>query len=197
DTGAAASALQGMVAPALNVLLATEGEVSVTMAGALPERRADHPSGGALPAPGWIAQTQWQGTTALAGDPQAPASGVALATEEPGGEAPRRSRLTRLLDDREVHSRDSFIAAQLDTVSPAARALLPLVGANLWFTGDPAAPSTPERQRQDALALLAEWDGAMSEHLPEPLLYAAWMAALQDRLIRDELGPLADDITQL
>jgi len=31
----------------------------------------------------------------------------------------------------------------------------------------------------------------MNEHLPEPLIYMAWMRALQDRLIRDELGPLA------
>ena len=74
---------------------------------------------------------------------------------------------------------------------PAARALLPLVGADLWFTGEPAAPGTPERQRQDALGLLAEWDGNMGEHLPEPLIYAAWMAALQDRLVHDELGALA------
>jgi penicillin amidase len=36
----------------------------------------------------------------------------------------------------------------------------------------------------------------MNEHLPEPLIYAeAWMRALQDRLIRDELGPLADSFT--
>ena len=48
-----------------------------------------------------------------------------------------------------------------------------------------------------ALALLAEWDGNMGEHLPEPLIYAAWMSALQDRLIRDELGPVADDIRNL
>ena len=77
------------------------------------------------------------------------------------------------------------------TVSPAARALLPLVGADLWFTGEPVAPGTPERQRQDALALLANWDGAMNEHLPEPLIYSAWMRQLQDRLIHDELGALA------
>ena len=37
----------------------------------------------------------------------------------------------------------------------------------------------------------------MSEHLPEPLIYAAWMRALQNRLIRDELGPLATEFTQL
>ena len=37
----------------------------------------------------------------------------------------------------------------------------------------------------------------MSEHLPEPLIYAAWVRHLQDRLIRDELGPLADDYTHV
>jgi len=33
----------------------------------------------------------------------------------------------------------------------------------------------------------------MNEHLPEPLIYAAWLRSLQARLIRDELGPLADE----
>jgi penicillin amidase len=37
----------------------------------------------------------------------------------------------------------------------------------------------------------------MNEHLPEPLLYSAWMRALQERLIRDELGPLADEFTHV
>jgi penicillin amidase len=61
-----------------------------------------------------------------------------------------------------------------------------------------AAPEgTPERQRQRALALLAEWNGEMSEHLPEPLIYSAWVRALQDRLIRDELGPLSHRFTHV
>ena len=197
DAAAAAVSLEGVIAPAMTVMLAEENRISTLRAGALPQRRPDHPSGGALPAPGWLDETAWTGLASLAAAPAAPESGIALTTEEPGAAALRRSRLTRLLGEREVHSRDSFIAAQLDVVSPAARALLPLVGADLWFTGDPAAAGTTERQRQDALALLAEWDGTMSEHLPEPLIYAAWMSALQDRLIRDELGPLADDIAHL
>ena len=101
------------------------------------------------------------------------------------------------MQSREVHTRESFIEAQLDAVSFSARALLPLVAADLWFTGDPAPDGTPERRRQVALELLAEWNGEMNEHLPEPLLYAAWMRALQDRLIRDELGPLADEFTHV
>ena len=37
----------------------------------------------------------------------------------------------------------------------------------------------------------------MNEHLPEPLIYAAWLRALQERLIQDELGPLADEFTHV
>jgi penicillin amidase len=37
----------------------------------------------------------------------------------------------------------------------------------------------------------------MNEHMPEPLLYAAWVRELQDRLIRDELGPLARSFRQV
>ena len=99
------------------------------------------------------------------------------------------------MQNREVHTRDSFIEAQLDTVSFTARSLLPLIGADLWFTGEAAPSGTPERRRQRALELLAEWNGEMSEHLPEPLIYAAWIKALQERLIRDDLGPVADAFT--
>ena len=49
----------------------------------------------------------------------------------------------------------------------------------------------------ELLALLANWDGAMNEHLPEPLIYSAWMRALQHRIVQDELGPLADELTEL
>jgi penicillin amidase len=109
------------------------------------------------------------------------------------GDSQRVQRWQALMQGREVHTRESFIEAQLDTVSPAARTVLPLIGRDLWFTGEAAPDGTPERQRQRALALLADWNGEMNEHMPEPLLYAAWLRALQDRLIRDDLGPLADD----
>jgi penicillin amidase len=107
------------------------------------------------------------------------------------GDTQRVQRWRRLMQTRQVHTRDSFIEAQLDTVSFAARSLLPLIGAELWFTGEAAPDGTAERQRQRALVLLAEWSGEMNEHLPEPLIYAAWLRSLQARLIQDELGPLA------
>ena len=37
----------------------------------------------------------------------------------------------------------------------------------------------------------------MNEHLPEPLIYSAWLRAIQTRLIRDELGPLAEEFTHV
>jgi len=101
------------------------------------------------------------------------------------------------MQSHEVPSLDRFIEAQTATVSFSARALLPLVGADLWFTGDAAPEGTPQRQRQIALGLLAAWNGEMNEHLPEPLIYAAWMRALQERLIRDDLGPLASEFTRM
>ena len=196
DANSAATALGRVVAPAMTVALADADGIRQVTVGAMPQRSPAHPTGGAMPVPGWLAEGDWSGLMPVTQD--GPTEGdLAFATEERGPLALRRARLSHLLKDREVHSRDSFIAAQLDIVSPAARSLLPLVGADLWFTGEPAAPGTPERQRQDALNLLAEWDGALSEHLPEPLIYAAWMSALQDRLIRDELGPVADDIRNL
>ncbi|MDO5705647.1 MAG: penicillin acylase family protein, partial [Paracoccus sp. (in: a-proteobacteria)] len=195
DRAGAQVALSDMVGPVLNVVLADQRGVGRITAGAVPRRDAAHQTGGRMPAPGWLPENRWQGVDA-APQPPAPGDGLVSATGEgPGG--PRMARLTRLMNSREIHSRDSLIETQLDIVSPVARQILPLVGAELWFTGEPAAAGTPERQRQDALGLLAEWDGAMNEHLPEPLIYAAWMTALQDRMIRDELGPLSDDIHDL
>lgn len=209
DREAAAKVLGQMVAPALSVTLADAKGVAQVLAGALPVRLPVAQTQGRLPSPGWNPADRWQG---MAPAPSAlvdlaPKDGVvatagAVQPNEPllgydRGDSFRQSRLQHLLGTREVHSRDSFIAAQNDVVSPVARTLLPLVGADLWFTGEPAAQGTPERQRQDALALLANWDGAMSEHLPEPLIYSAWMRALQHRIVQDELGPLADDLTEL
>lgn len=209
DRDGAARALAGVIAPALSVTLADDKGVGQVLAGALPRRDPANQTQGRMPQPGWHAQNRWQGL-----DPAPPATtdldpqgGIVATTGAPLPGEPnlgfdragpyRMSRLRHLIDSREIHSRESFIAVQNDIVSPVARALLPLVGANLWFTDEPAPRGTPERQRQDALALLANWDGTMSEHLPEPMIQAAWMRELQDRIVRDELGPLADDLNEL
>jgi penicillin amidase len=201
-----------MTAPALNLVLADREDIAMKTIGKMPRRQESHQSKGRMPSPGWIAGNQWRGTLSYAANPEFrnPLGGILgntnnkivdrpfpLHVSYDWGDTQRIQRWTRLMQGRQVHTRDSFIETQLDTVSTAARTLLPLIGADLWFTGEAAPEGTAERQRQRALTLLANWNGEMNEHLPEPLIYAAWARALQDRLIRDDLGPLADSFTQL
>ncbi|MFQ6548362.1 penicillin acylase family protein [Aestuariibius sp. 2305UL40-4] len=210
EQGIEASALY--IAPSQNLTLADAGSIAIKTIGAMPDRSPRHQSQGRIPSRGWLEQNRWRGVLDYVRNPQFidPENGILGNTnnkmvERPFpnhvsfayGDTQRVNRWQRLMQAREVHTRESFIEAQLDTVSFTARSLLPLIGADLWFTGQAAPDGTPERLRQRALDLLGDWNGEMNEHLPEPLIYAAWLRALQDRLIRDELGPLARDYTHV
>ena len=208
-----AEALEGgrlHVAPAQNLMLAGPDGIAMQVIGAMPRRDAGHPSQGRLPAPGWNPVVGFKGMFPYEDNPRFfnPPSGILGNTNNKTvdrpfpnhlsftwGDTQRISRWLTLMQTREVHTRESFIEAQLDTVDPTSRQLLPLLGADLWYTGTPAAEGTPERLRQRALVLLAEWNGEMNEHMPEPLIAAAWQRAVMERLIRDELGPLAEEFT--
>lgn len=208
----AIAAAENYISPSQNLTLADREVVAMKTIGAIPRRANGHQSRGRMPTLGWMPQNQWQGRLPYASNPVflSPVGGLVGNTnnktvERPfplhvsyvWGDTQRVHRWQRLMQGRQVHTRDSFVEAQLDTVSFTARALLPLVGADLWFTGEAAPEGSKERLRQRALELLSEWNGEMNEHLPEPLIYAAWMRALQERLIRDELGPLADEYTHV
>tara|TARA_R110001583_G_scaffold169768_1_gene322880 strand:+ start:277771 stop:280263 length:2493 start_codon:yes stop_codon:yes gene_type:complete len=208
----ALAAGRDFAAPALNLALTDPDRVAMKVIGRAPLRDAAHQSKGRIPSPGWIATNRWQGWRSYDDLPEFDAGPDEIigntnnkTVDAPfpdhlsyhWGDSQRIQRWQRLMQSREVHTRESFIEVQNDVVSPSARALLPLVGADLWFTGEAAPEGTPERQRQRALDLLAEWNGEMNEHLPEPLIYYAWMRALQDRLIRDEIGPLSHEFTHV
>lgn len=200
------------VAPSLTLTMADQENIAMKVIGAMPKRDAQHQTRGRIPSPGWVVENRWQGILSYSANPEfvQPTGGIVGNTNNKlvdrpfpnhmsydWGDSQRVQRWSRLMQAREVHTRDSFIEAQLDSVSVTARTLLPLVGADLWFTGDAAPDGTPERARQRALELLANWNGEMNEHMPEPLIYSAWLRALQTRLIRDELGPLAGEFTQI
>ncbi|MBU2982385.1 penicillin acylase family protein [Lentibacter algarum] len=207
---AALEASQLYIAPSQNLTLADAGSIAMKTIGAMPRRDANHASKGRMPARGSEARNRWQGVFPASANPEfiRPQGGIVGNTnnkllERPfplhvsyvWGDSQRILRWQRLMQGRKAHTRDSFVDAQLDTVSYTARALLPLVAADLWYTGEAAAEGTVERRRQIALNLLAGWNGEMNEHLPEPLIYAAWMRFLQERLVQDELGPLAAEFT--
>ncbi|WP_171176378.1 penicillin acylase family protein [Ruegeria sp. HKCCD8929] len=208
DVRSAIRAAEDYIGPSQNLSLADRETIAMKTIGAMPKRDPRHQSKGRLPSQGWRAENRWQGRASYAANPAfvSPVGGLLGNTNNKTvdrpfpnhvsyawGDTQRVQRWEKLMQSREVHTRDSFIEAQLDPVSFTARSLLPLIGADLWFTGEAAPEGTPERQRQIALSLLAEWNGEMNEHLPEPLLYAAWLRALQKRLIADELGPLASE----
>lgn len=208
----AIDALNGYIAPSQNVTFIDRDTVGFKVIGALPKRDVNHQTQGRMPALGWVNVNQWDGRLPYADNPEVinPATGIIGNTNNrttdkafpnhvsfEWGDSQRINRLKRLMEMRKVHTRESLIEAQLDTVSFTAQSLLPLIGKELWFTGEAGERGTLAWQRTTALTLLADWNGEMNEHLPEPLIYSAWLRAIQHRLIRDELGPLADDFTHV
>ncbi len=206
------NALRYFEAPSLNIVLSSENEIAIQNVGLRPRRHKNHQTLGRMPSLGWQEHNRWQGyleysNAAVSINPKigliANTNNKLTDNDFPNhgsyhwGDSQRINRLSRLLGDRPLHNRQSFIEAQLDTVSFTARTLLPLIGKELWFTAKNGAPHSLERDRFIALSLLGKWDGDMNEHLPEPLLYSAWMRALQDRIIRDEIGSLADSFIHI
>lgn len=173
------------VAPSQVLTLADQTDVAMVLAGAIPRRAPAHQSQGRMPTYGYLAQNRWQGVKPFSENPVwlSPPGGIVGNTNNKlldapfpdnlsftWGDSQRIQRWQFLMQRREIHTRESFIEAQLDTVSSAARTLLPLIARNLWFQGEAATDGTPERVRQEALTLLADWNGEMSEHRPEPLI---------------------------
>ncbi len=196
-------------APAQNLVVAEENTVAIQTVGSIPLRAVEHVTRGQMPSPGWMAENHWRGRLSYSRNPyrRNPESGIVANTNNKTTDAPfpfhvsytwgdsqRIERLNRLMNEREVHTRDSFVETQLDVVSFTARSLVPLIARDLWYADDPAPSGTLERKRQEALDLLAKWNGEMDSHLPEPLIYAAWMRNLQTRLAEDELGSLIEEL---
>ena len=74
----------------------------------------------------------------------------------------RSRRIRTLLDSAPVHSTSDFAAMQTDVVSTYAATLLPTLRI---------VPGAPQ--------VLRDWDGAMTENAPQPLIFSAWMNAFQ------------------
>ena len=208
DLSAAFKALGELIAPALNYTIIDSENIALQIAGRLPKRNANHSTKGRLPSLGYIKENRWIGYKPYNTNPRFinPKNGLIANTNNKvvditfpdhisfdWGDTQRIERLSHLMESRKVHTRDSFVEAQLDTVSFPAKSLLPIIGANLWYKPITTLNSDLDQDVKVALKLLAEWNGEMNEHLPEPLIFYSWMQNLQKRLIQDELGVLSQE----
>jgi penicillin amidase len=85
----------------------------------------------------------------------------------------RARRIRALLDSTPKHSTSDFAAMQVDVVSTYAAALLPMLRV---------VPGAPQ--------VLRDWDGAMTEDAPQPLIFNAWMDAFHRAVLAKADIPL-------
>ena len=204
-------ALENFYAPSLNFLLVDKEKIVLKTVGKMPKRSPLNQTEGRLPSLGWKPENKWRGywsyevnpiIVSSPGDILGNTNNKISNTKFPKhvshfwGDTQRILRWQKLMQNREVHTRESFIEAQLDIVSPTARALLPIIGSELWYSQPMGEVGSKERLRFEAISMLASWNGEMSEHLPEPLVYSTWMKFLQRKLIEDDLGLIASRFNQ-
>ncbi len=180
--------------PMQNLVVAfRDGDIGYIAAGRAPVRTEAHDTGGLRPVDGTQADNDWQGLIPLDGQPKVrnPQSGKIITANNrmtPEGypydltldwaATDRAARIHSLLDERDRHDLQSMTDIQLDTVTLKATRLTPLL------TAVPAS----EGLASEARALLADWDGSMAANRAEPLIYAAWVGHLGQRIYADDLG---------
>ncbi|HUA53442.1 MAG TPA: penicillin acylase family protein [Candidatus Sulfotelmatobacter sp.] len=187
------TALTRFDSPMQNIFYADHGgTVGMLAAGLVPLRRSGD---GFMPARGWDGSADWTGFIPFDDLPRRkdPVAGMLVnannrlvGTDYPyfisrEWDAPYRAeRILERLRETPAETVASTEALQLDTVSPMTAELLPLL---LDHAG------RDERTTQ-ARHMLAAWDGRMRRDRPEPLIFVAWLRALDRDLFADELGDL-------
>lgn len=208
----AVKASNNALAPAVNVVVADQSGVGIVLAGRAPRRQSDSRSQGRIPSLGWVPENDWNGLIETWETPRSirPRSGIVANANNRVTNAPfpnhisfdwaapyRMRRIEQRLNGREFHTRESFIELQNDAVSEMARSVLPLAARDLWWARDEAVGDPRGDRREAVLEMMGEWNGEMSEHAPEPLIFTAWMRALTRRVAADELGEMFPEIEGL
>ena len=186
-------ALRLFIAPPQNMVYADrDGHIGFTVPGRIPIRKAGD---GRAPVPGQSGQFDWTSFIPFEQLPQAfdpPLGHIASANNRivpddypylitRDWDLPYRiERIEARLAATPRQSIESSTALQGDIVSLPARDLLPPMLA--------AAPR--DARAREAVELLGRWDDRMAADRPEPLIFAAWLAALDKRLFAPRLGPL-------
>jgi penicillin G amidase len=191
--------LRDFEAPQNNVVIAdVDGSIGYVAAGTVPTRRADHPTAGMWPTPGWMVQSEWTGFVPYEDMPRIidPDQGwIGTANHKidaPAGKTPltndwedpyRYNRLAQLIVATPKHDIASFAAMQGDDMDLAMRDTVKLLtGLNGYASN-----------QQTIVAQMAKWDGMMRGDRAEPLIAVAWVRQFEKQLIADDLGSDFDD----
>ncbi|HEX9236504.1 MAG TPA: penicillin acylase family protein, partial [Actinomycetota bacterium] len=186
------AAASGWDCPGQNFVYAdVEGNIGYQCTGLHPVRRRGD---GSVPVPGWTDEFEWEGYVPFEELPWAynpPEGFLATANARPHDESypyllgrdflpPYRARrIVELLTATPKHDRNSFGRIQVDTVSVAARELLPrLLGL------EPA-----DDRQKEALELLANWDHDMAASSAPAAVYQLWCLHIAKAILRPRLGP--------
>ena len=186
-------ALRLFTAPMQNMVYADrDGNIGFFAPGQVPIRKQGD---GTVPVPGWSGEYDWDGWIPFEELPQAfnpPSGHIATANNKivPDSypyllthdwDGPYRvERIEAGLTETPRQSIDSSAALQGDVVSLSAKHLMPLMLAS-----DPA-----DARAKSAMDLLSHWDSKMVADRPEPLIFIAWLRALNKHLYQPALGPL-------
>lgn len=200
DAEAFRDALKSWVAPQQNVVYADSGgKIGFIAPGRVPIRKSGD---GWLPMPGWSGDHDWTGFIPFAELPQArnPASGHFISANNKivpdtypyflshDWDMPNRAqRISDLLAATPRQTPAASAAIQADTLSFAARRLVPLMTR--------IAPQSAIAS--DAIARLRGWDFRMEPGEVAPLLFTAWLRAFAHSMFSAHLGDAAADYWDL
>jgi penicillin amidase len=186
-------ALRLFTAPAQNMVFADrDGNIGFMVPGRIPIRKSGDGRG---PVSGASGDYDWSGFIPFEKLPRAfnpPAGHIATANNKivPADypylitldwDAPYRiERIEAGLASAQKQSTASSMLLQADILSLSARELLPLL-----LIAEPRSPSAAA-----AIDLLRRWDDRMDPDRPEPLIFSAWVRALNRRLFQPRLGAI-------
>jgi penicillin G amidase len=193
-------AFKPFVAPQQNIVFAdTSGEIGFIAPGRVPVRKNGN---GWLPMPGWTGEYDWTGFVPFAELPQRsnPASGRFVSANNKivpdtypyflsrDWDLPNRAeRINELLAAEPLQSPAASAAIQADTLSIAARRLVPLM----------SRINPRDDTSRQAIERLGAWDFRMDAEEVAPLLFTAWLRAFAEAVFVGRLGDAGKDYWNL
>jgi penicillin amidase len=198
------TALQSFVGPQQNMVYGdAAGMIGFIAPGRIPIRKQGN---GWLPVPGWTGDYDWTGFIPFAELPQAtnPPTGRFVSANNKivpddyryllsrDWDLPNRAeRIGELLDAVPQQSPETSAQIQADTLSIAARRLVPLM-TRIVPRGELASEPGSAMARE-AIERLRAWDFRMDADRVEPLLFTAWLREFAHDLLFRRLGEAAAD----